>query len=53
VPGSLRISPDGLRATWLEVAGPASVAGIGLRVTSVSLATGEPVIEASLSPKKP
>ena len=53
VPGSLRISPDGRRATWLEVAGPASVAGIGLRVTSVSLATGEPVIEASLSPKKP
>jgi hypothetical protein len=53
VPGSLRVSPDGLRATWLEVAGPASVAGIGLRVTSVSLVTGEPVIEASLSPKKP
>ena len=53
VPGSLRVSPDGRRATWLEVAGPASVAGIGLRVTSVSLVTGEPVIDASLSPKKP
>jgi hypothetical protein len=52
VPGSLRVSRDGRRATWLEVAGPASVAGIGVRVTSVSLGSGEPVVEASLAPRK-
>ena len=53
VPGSLRVSPDGRRATWLEVSGPVAVAEVAVRVTSVSLATGEPVIEASRPPRNP
>jgi len=53
VPGSLRVSADARRATWLEVSGPVAVAEVAVRVTSVSLATGEPVIEASRSPARP